>query len=185
MYRERYVYIYIYIYIQTYSKYNQLFMAEYTPKIKICSWLSWVCFLGWKSSGLKGAEYASLAELCDTGVCETTLLLREPWPCDLAAETAIQPQIRCFQSWCSNLSSYPEECFFTNTGMSWVLWYELSWVCFLGWKSSGFGIFCLSSSVCGHASRESASRSINARRYRCSVVLNSVRHRSTLKEKCP
>ena len=32
--------------------------------------------------------------------------------CNPAAETAIQPQIRCFQSWLSNLSSYPEECFF-------------------------------------------------------------------------
>ena len=33
-----------------------------------------------------------------TGVCEKTFLLREPWPCNPAAETAIQPQIRCFHS---------------------------------------------------------------------------------------
>ena len=31
-----------------------------------------------------------------------TLLLREPWPCDPAAEAAIKPQIWCFQSWFSN-----------------------------------------------------------------------------------
>ena len=42
-------------------------------------------------------------------VCEETFLLREPCQCDPAAETAIQPQIRCFQSWFSNLSPYPEE----------------------------------------------------------------------------
>ena len=35
----------------------------------------------------------------DTSVCEQQLLLREPWPCDPAAEAAIQPQIGCFQSW--------------------------------------------------------------------------------------
>ena len=29
-----------------------------------------------------------------------------------AAETAIQPQIRCFKADFPNLSSYPEECFF-------------------------------------------------------------------------
>ena len=40
------------------------------------------------------------------------LLLREPWPCNQGAETAIQPQIWCSHSWFSNLSSYPEECLF-------------------------------------------------------------------------
>ena len=33
-----------------------------------------------------------------TGVCEKTPLLLEPRPRDPAAETAIQPQIGCFQS---------------------------------------------------------------------------------------
>ena len=46
-------------------------------------------------------RYAMLccAMLCHTGVCEQkTLLFREPWPRDPAAEAAIQPQIWCFQS---------------------------------------------------------------------------------------
>ena len=45
-----------------------------------------------------------------------TLPLGEPWPCDPAAETTIQPQSWCFQSCFSNRSSYPEEYFFTSTG---------------------------------------------------------------------
>ena len=47
-----------------------------------------------------------------------TLLLREPWPCDPAAETAIQPQIWCFQSWYSNQSFILNISFFTDTGIS-------------------------------------------------------------------
>ena len=51
---------------------------------------------------------------CYSGRClwARTCLLRDP-----AAEAAIQPQIWCFQSWFSNLSSSPEECFFTDTGI--------------------------------------------------------------------
>ena len=49
------------------------------------------------------------------GVCEKTPLLREPWSCNPAAETADQPQIWCFQSWCCNQSPYPEECFCSQT----------------------------------------------------------------------
>ena len=52
-----------------------------------------------------------------TGVCGNTLLLREPWPGN-PAETEIQPQIWCFQSWFSNRSSYPEVVLFTDTGIT-------------------------------------------------------------------
>ena len=44
-----------------------------------------------------------------------TLLLREPLPCNPAAETAIQPLIWCSESQHSNVYSFREECFFTDT----------------------------------------------------------------------
>ena len=47
-----------------------------------------------------------------TGVCKQTLLLREPWPCGPAAETALQPLIRCFESLCSHVFASTEECIF-------------------------------------------------------------------------
>ena len=34
---------------------------------------------------------------CTAGVCEKKFLLREPRPCDPAAEAAIQPRLWCFQ----------------------------------------------------------------------------------------
>ena len=40
------------------------------------------------------------------------VLLREPWPCNPAAETAIRPLIWCFESWLSRVPFSPEECFF-------------------------------------------------------------------------
>ena len=45
---------------------------------------------------------------------KNTILLREPWPRDQAAETAIQPQIWWFQSCFSHQLSYPEDCFFNR-----------------------------------------------------------------------
>ena len=35
-------------------------------------------------------------EVRNTGACEKTPLLREPWPCNPAAETVLQPLIWCF-----------------------------------------------------------------------------------------
>ena len=52
-----------------------------------------------------------------TGVCEKTLLLFEPRPCNAAAETAPHPLIWCSESLSSQGSSHPVECFFTDTGM--------------------------------------------------------------------
>ena len=43
---------------------------------------------------------------------EKTLLLLEPLPCNLAAETALQPLIWCFSREYSQAYSSPEECFF-------------------------------------------------------------------------
>ena len=37
-------------------------------------------------------------------------------PCHPAAETALQPLIRCSESLCSHMSPPLEECFFTDTG---------------------------------------------------------------------
>ena len=41
-------------------------------------------------------DYYISTNISTTGVCEKTLLLLEPWPCNPAAETATQPQIWCF-----------------------------------------------------------------------------------------
>ena len=54
------------------------------------------------------------------GVCEQKVLLREPLPCNAGAESAIRPLICCF-SFCntiSHVSSSPEACFFTDTGIT-------------------------------------------------------------------
>ena len=45
------------------------------------------------------------------GVYKPTLLLREPLPCNAAAETALAPLVWCFESVSSRGYSYPEECF--------------------------------------------------------------------------
>ena len=72
----------------------------------ILSWIrldSFTCGCSWMRHCLR-------LHVCDsksyhrTVVCEKQL--REPWPCDPAADTAIQPKICCFQIWCSNQSSY-------------------------------------------------------------------------------
>ena len=52
----------------------------------------------------------------DTGVCENTFLLWEPWPCNPAAKAALQALVRCFERLSSQGPSSPEECFFTDTG---------------------------------------------------------------------
>ena len=44
--------------------------------------------------------------------------LHKPLPCSPAAETALQPLIRCSESSTSRGSSSPEKCFFTGTGIS-------------------------------------------------------------------
>ena len=50
----------------------------------------------------------------DRGVCEKTLLLDEPWPCNPEAETALQPLIWCSESLFSHVPSSLEELFFTD-----------------------------------------------------------------------
>ena len=47
-----------------------------------------------------------------------TILLCKPLPCIPAAETAIQLLIWCSESPSSHMSSSPEECFFTDTGVT-------------------------------------------------------------------
>ena len=49
---------------------------------------------------------------------KTQLLLGKPSPCNPAAETAIQPLIGCSESLLSHAPSSPEECLFTDTGMT-------------------------------------------------------------------
>ena len=53
-----------------------------------------------------------------TGVCGKTLLLRQPLPCNPAAETALQPLIWCLESSFVFVSSSPEGWFFTDTGIA-------------------------------------------------------------------
>ena len=48
-----------------------------------------------------------------TGVCEQPILLREPWLCSPAAETAFHPMIWCSESLSSQGLSSAEECFST------------------------------------------------------------------------
>ena len=47
---------------------------------------------------------------------KTALLPREPWPCDPAAETAVQPMACCSVSSSSQGLSSPDDCFFIDTG---------------------------------------------------------------------
>ena len=42
----------------------------------------------------------------------------KPLPCSPAAETAIQSLVWYFENCCSRLSSFPEECFFTDNGVT-------------------------------------------------------------------
>ena len=51
-------------------------------------------------------------------VCEKALLSGEPWPRNLAAQTAIQPLIWRSESLYSKAYSSPEECLFTDAGMN-------------------------------------------------------------------
>ena len=54
----------------------------------------------------------------DAGVCEQHIvLLRRPFPCSPAAETAIQPLIWGSESLCSNVCTSPQECFFHRQGL--------------------------------------------------------------------
>ena len=62
------------------------------------------------------AEVRNDKDTSDTGDCENTFLSYEPSPCSPAAETALQPLLRCFSSQCSQGSSSPEECFFADVG---------------------------------------------------------------------
>ena len=62
----------------------------------------------------RGLDHALLVSSCHI---ELVCSLMFAGPRDPAAETAIRPQIWCSQSWFPNLSSYLEECFFTDTGM--------------------------------------------------------------------
>ena len=49
-------------------------------------------------------------------------LLREPLPCNTAAETALQPLMWCFEHIYSRGFHHPEKCFLTDTGnMPWYL----------------------------------------------------------------
>ena len=70
--------------------------------------------------------HLSLAEECDEYLCnglwyrclwKKIFLSCEPLPCSPAAETALQILIRCSQCWYSNVYYFPEECFFTDTGI--------------------------------------------------------------------
>ena len=74
MYIYIYIYICIYIYIYIYCVYIYIYIYIY-----VC-----VC-----------CGDAVMVEVSHTGVCEQTLLSREPLPCKTAAETAIQPLIWC------------------------------------------------------------------------------------------
>ena len=62
------------------------------------------------ATGLKRSWYGCL--------WTKTLLLRGHLPCNTAAQIALQPLIWYVSSWLSQGSSSPEECFFTDTGIS-------------------------------------------------------------------
>ena len=68
-----YVYIYMYIYIYIY----------YTKQDAVRLQLQWL-----QSAGPMKEAYAE----------KKTFLLREPWPCDPVAETAIKPLSWCYES---------------------------------------------------------------------------------------
>ena len=61
----------------------------------------------------------------DTGVCEKTLLLHEPLPCNPTAEAALQPLIWCSASFNSSVSCSPEDCFFHRHRYD-ISWYAMS-----------------------------------------------------------
>ena len=69
-------------------------------------------------SANKPSELAKTLNI-STGVCEKkTFLLGEPLPCNEAAETALQPLIRCSESSSFKCTSSTKDRFFTDTGMS-------------------------------------------------------------------
>ena len=79
MYMSAYIYIYIYIHMTSPPALRRRVLRRRVRQRRTLR-IRWI-------SGGGG----------DAGVCKQALLLREPWPCN-PAETAIQPQTRCFQS---------------------------------------------------------------------------------------
>ena len=129
------IYLYIYIYIYTHIEVESLKHAHYilisNPSSSTSGFRGGRNTVGtyiWIYSGRE----AGTSIVRKRPVSEKTLLLLEPWPCDPAAETAIEPQIWCFQSWFSKLSSCPEECFFTDTGMA-TFWKLIN---LRGWRNT-------------------------------------------------
>ena len=72
--------------------------------------------LGRRGRAARGAEAMFLfVGRFHTGLWTITFLLGEPLPCSPAAETPLQPLMRCCESYCSNVLSFSGEMFVSQT----------------------------------------------------------------------
>ena len=103
-----YIYIYICIHIYTYTNYT--IYINQSPS-------SWSLIISRQHDVLwnRTMWYRRL--------WTKTFLLGEPLPCKTVATAPLRPLTCCFSSRCSQGSSYPEECFFTGSGIVYIYIY--------------------------------------------------------------